>query len=376
MRVLIAVDKFKGSLTGVELAQELACGLRSASKKGVNIAVCGIADGGDGTVAAALGAGFNEQTARVTGPAGEKVLASYAYRGSDATAVVEIAQACGMSLLGEKLLPARATTYGVGELLLHALERGAKRIIIGLGGSATTDAGVGMLRALGAEFAGVTAGFVHGCDDLAGVSGADLSGIDERFFETEIIVACDVNNPLLGADGAAAVYAPQKGASAAQVRQFEQSLRLAADAVERALGVRPGSYRDLPGAGAAGGLGFACMAVLRARVCSGAELMFKLTGFYEQLATADLVITGEGKLDAQSLCGKGPTAVAAAAAARGIPTVAVCGVSELTAAQLHESGFAAVYQTVDNSVSLAESLRQPRALVRALGERVAHDFRL
>ncbi|MBT1034883.1 glycerate kinase [Canibacter sp. lx-45] len=376
MKVLIAVDKFKGSLSGAELAREIAVGLRENSRSDTVISVCNIADGGDGTVAAAVSAGFSEQRAQVTGPAGIPVRASYAYRASDATAVIEIAQACGLSLLEGELLPLTATSYGVGELLLHALDTGARRIIIGLGGSATTDAGAGMLRALGARFEGVAAGHIRGAKDLATLTAADLSEIDERIFAAELTVACDVNNPLLGENGAAAVYAPQKGATAAQIAQLENALELTANAVEDALKTPPGSYRDLPGAGAAGGLGFACMAVLGAKMRAGADVVFNITGFYEQLATADLVITGEGKLDAQSLCGKGPAAVAAAAAARNIPVAMVCGVSDLTPEQLADSGVAAVYQTVSDTVTVAESLRDPRTYVRAAAAQLARDFGL
>lgn len=300
--VLIAVDKFKGSLGGVELSQAIERGMRRELGEGFSARMCPIADGSDGTVDAAL-AGFTEIQREVTGPLSESVPARYAFETGSRTAVVEVAEACGLWRLAEaELDPMNATTFGVGELILDALDRGAQHLVVGLGGSATTDDGAGILQALGAKLYtsvdsnshddAVAREILHGGAALQDVVRVDLSEIDIRLKDLDVTVACDVRNPLLGVHGAAAVYGPQKGASEEQVLILDKALAHFAELVENA-SVSRETYSSLPGAGAAGGLGFACF-VMGAKMRPGVEVCFELTGFHEALDGADVVITGEG----------------------------------------------------------------------------------
>lgn len=382
MKVLIAVDKFKGSLSGVELSQELLAGItrQIGENSHLHTLICPIADGGDGTVDAAIAAGYTEVTCPATASLpgvgeGGTVLARYALDSSTGTAVIEIAEAAGLWRLDPDQLDTwRATSYGAGEIILHALDAGATRLVIGVGGSATTDGGAGMLRALGASFTDASGQeLAPGGGALADLAAVDVSGLDSRLAATEIIVACDVTNPLTGGNGAAAVYGPQKGATEEQVQLLDANLQKLADMVEGALNVSRGTYAEAPGAGAAGGLGFACLAALGATMRPGVDIAFELTGFNEKLPGADLVITGEGKLDTQTLQGKGPVGVVAAAREAHIPVVAICGANELDESAWRGAGFAAAYSVLGTGVTLQESLANPRPYVRALGEQVAAE---
>lgn len=366
MTVLIAVDKFKGSLTGVELSDAIAAGMRRVLGEDFIPRISPIADGGDGTVDAALAAGFIEQSVRVTGPAGSPVTARYALNSDTNTAVIEVAEACGIRLMDS--LDARgATTYGVGELILHAVDQGATELVIGLGGSATTDAGAGMLSALGVRFEGARQPeAVHGGAALVGVSRVDLSKLDERLNGVEFVMASDVTNPLTGKNGASAIYGPQKGASPGDVQELDELLENTARLIEEALDISPSTYRHAPGAGAAGGLGFACLSVLEAIMRPGVDVAFELTGFHEALEGADLVITGEGKFDEQTLQGKGPAGVAAAAGKVGARVPAVCGGFELTEDQWRDAGFDAVYSVLGMGVGLEESFANPAPTLSSL----------
>lgn len=375
MKVLIAVDKFKGTLTGAQLTEALAAGLEGAD--GCELIACPIADGGDGTVDAALTAGYTEVRCQVTGPfAGQLVAARYAYSETERTAILEVAQACGIASLGpEQLDTWRATSYGVGELLLHAVDKGAQKVVIGLGGSATTDGGAGMLRALGVNFWDLHGReLAPGGGALRELAGVDISGLDASLRGLDIVIASDVTNPLNGPHGAAAVYGPQKGATPEQVPLLDQNLEKLAVFVEESLNVSRGTFAQAPGAGAAGGLGFACLSVLSARMRSGIDICAELTGFYEALESADLVITGEGKFDEQTLQGKGPAGVANAAYRKGIPAIAVCGINELNQEQSQGAGFTAVYSvTADTPATLAESLANPVPYVQKLGSLIARN---
>jgi len=374
-RVVVAPDKFKGSLSAAQAAAWLSAGLASASADGdagVEIVRVPVADGGDGTVDAAVAAGYKRLDVTVTGPAGQPVAASLALR--DDTAVIEAAQACGLVLLppGE-LAPLTAGTRGVGELILAAVAEGARRIILGVGGSATTDGGAGLAQALGARLAD-DAGreLPPGGAALARLAALDVSGMLD-LSGIEFVLASDVDNPLLGPSGAAAVYGPQKGASPDQVLLLEAGLARWADAAEAA-GL--GSARDAPGAGAAGGLGFAAVLFLGARMRPGIEVLLELAGFAALLAGARLVITGEGALDAQTLRGKAPLGVVRAVAAHdpGIAVVAVAGRSHLTADELHAAGIARAYALTDLEPDIARCIAGAGPLLERLGERIAADW--
>jgi glycerate kinase len=370
--VVIAADKFKGSLTAAEVADRVAAGLAGGGFDGKTVSVP-VADGGDGTVAAAVAAGFRLAELQVRGPAGETVTAAYALRGD--TAVIEAAQACGLTLLPpDRLAPLSATSYGVGELILAARRAGARRIVLGVGGVATTDGGAGLLQALGAALAD-DAGrpLPPGGGALGRLADLDLSGLAD-LSAMDFLLASDVDNPLLGPTGAAAVYGPQKGASPAEVTVLDSGLRHWADIAEAAAAAGPA--RDAPGAGAAGGLGFAALVFLGARMRPGIELLLELAAFGSQLNEARLVITGEGALDAQSLRGKAPVGVARAVAEidPAIPVVAVAGRCSLTADQLREAGIARAYPLTDLEPDIARCLTEAGPLLERLGGLIAADW--
>ncbi|MEU4895536.1 glycerate kinase [Streptomyces sp. NPDC044780] len=376
-RVLIAADKFKGSLTAVEVAERVTAGLRRGAPRGgegLRIEALPVADGGDGTVDAAVAAGFERRTARVTGPLGGPVTAAYALRGS--TAVVEMAEASGLRHLPEGVFaPLTATTYGSGELLRAALDAGARTIVFGVGGSATTDGGAGMLGALGARFLREDGTPVApGGGALRDLATADLSGLDPRLADTEIVLASDVDNPLTGPKGAAAVYGPQKGASEDDVAALDAALAHYARVLERAVGTSAAEYALAPGAGAAGGIGYGALLGLGAAFRPGIEVMLDVLGFATALAGADLVITGEGSLDEQTLHGKAPAGVAAAARARGIEVVAVCGRLALAPAALGSAGIRRAYALTDLEPDPSRCIAEAGPLLERTAQRLAADF--
>ena len=367
---MIAPDKFKGSLTGAEVAARVAAGLKRGGFAGEAVRVL-VADGGDGTVDAAVAAGYQRVEEQVTGPVGEPVLASFAIR--DETAVVEAAAANGLALLPRGgLAPLTATTRGVGELILGAVGMGARRIVLGVGGSATTDGGAGLLQALGARLADASGHELPaGGAALGRLASLDLSALRD-LSGVEFVLASDVDNPLLGPSGAAAVYGPQKGASPDDVPLLDAALARWADVAEAAAG----RFRDAPGAGAAGGLGFAALAFLGARMRPGIEYLLDLVSFGTRLHGARLVITGEGSLDGQTLRGKTPAGVARAVAARdpSIPVVAVAGRCTLTGDELRAAGIAAAYALTEIEPDMARCFADAGPLVERLGERIAADW--
>lgn len=369
MRILIASDKFKGSATGSEVAAALALGIREVLPD-AEIEAVPVADGGEGTVDAAIASGFEAVMATVTGPTGESLTARFAARGAEA--IIEMAAASGLDVLpgGEKAA-LTATSRGTGELISAALDRGCTTIVLGVGGSANTDGGAGMLEALGVSLATADGPAAPGGAALARLVSVDVSGLDPRVAGTTFVLASDVDNPLLGDRGAAAVFAPQKGASADDVAALEASLSRFADLLESQPGVRPSA--DAPGAGAAGGVGYAALAVLGAHREPGIDVVQRLTGLADRIAVADLVITGEGSLDDQSLGGKTPLGVAAAATAAGKPVVAVCGRSTLTEAEATASGFRAVYPLSDLEPDPAASIANARTLLVRVGRRIAES---
>ena len=370
-RVLLAPDKFKGSLRATEVAARLSAGLTRAGFR-AEVVSLPVADGGDGTVDAAVSAGYRRVELEVRGPVGRPVTAAFALL--DETAVVEAAQACGLTLLApDELAPLTATSRGVGELILAATRMGAKRLVLAVGGVATTDGGAGLLQALGARLIGESgSGLPPGGAELARLATLDLSQVAD-LSGVEFLLASDVNNPLLGPSGAAAVYGPQKGASPRDVKLLEAGLARWADVAEEACGA---TARDAPGAGAAGGLGFAALLFLGARMRPGIELLLEMLSFGEQLDGARLVITGEGSLDAQSLHGKAPVGVARAAAAHDppVPVVAVAGVCGLSPAELREAGFAACHAIADIEPDLNRSIAEAGPLLEELAGRVAADW--
>jgi glycerate 2-kinase len=372
-RVLIAADKFKGSLTAVEVARHIAAGIRRA-RPGATVVARPVADGGDGTVDAAVAAGYAPREAEVTGPLGIPVQARFAMRGR--TAVVEMAQASGLTLLPpHTFAPLTATSRGTGELIAAALDAGARTVVLGVGGSATTDGGAGMLSALGAKLLDEDGDPVAlGGGPLRELATADLSGMDERLRSVEIVLASDVDNPLTGPKGAAHVYGPQKGADPVDVDALDAALDHFARVLEASAGARVARCAQAPGAGAAGGVGFAALLGLHATFRPGIEVMLEVVDFAKALGPADLVITGEGSLDAQTLHGKAPVGVAAAARAAGKPVVAVCGRLALGGAELRGAGIDAAYALTDLEPNVERCVAQAGPLLEATAERLAAEL--
>ncbi|MGA5274164.1 glycerate kinase [Streptomyces cellulosae] len=364
--MLVAADKFKGSLTAVEVAERVTAGLR-AVRPDLQVEALPVADGGDGTVAAAVAAGFERHEVTVSGPLGDEVTAAYALR--DGTAVVEMAEASGLQRLPEGVFaPLTASTYGSGELLRAALDAGARSIVFGVGGSATTDGGAGMLAALGARFLTASGEPVGpGGAALAEVATADLSGLDPRLRSVEFVLASDVDNPLTGPKGAAAVYGPQKGASPEDVERLDTALGHFVKVLDAA------GVAASPGAGAAGGIGFGALLV-GARFRPGIEVMLDVLGFASALERADLVITGEGSLDEQTLHGKAPAGVATAARAAGKDVVAVCGRLALAPEVLGRAGIRRAYALTDVEPDVAVCIAEAGPILERTAERIARDY--
>ncbi|GHE00943.1 glycerate kinase [Streptomyces alanosinicus] len=371
-RVLIAADKFKGSLTAVQVAERVTAGLRRVVPD-LQIEALPVADGGDGTVDAAVAAGFERREVRVAGPLGQEVTAAYALRGS--TAVVEMAEASGLQRLPAGVFaPLTASTYGSGELLRAALDAGARTIVFGVGGSATTDGGAGMLSALGARFLDEDGEPVPpGGGGLAGLARADLSGLDPRLSEVELVLASDVDNPLTGPKGAPAVYGPQKGASPDDVAALDSALAHFAEVLEASVGSRAAEYAAAPGAGAAGGIGYGAL-LLGARFRPGIEVMLDVLGFAPALERASLVITGEGSLDEQTLHGKAPAGVAAAARAAGKGVVAVCGRLALPEETLLGAGIERAYPLTSVEPDVATCIADAGPILERVAARIAEDY--
>jgi len=369
-RVVLAPDKFKGSLTAAEVGDALAAGMLDVLP-GLDVIKLPVADGGDGTVAAALSAGFEEIIVDAVGPTGEPVQAAYALHGN--RAVVELAAVVGLSMLpGGRLDPLTSSTYGLGLVIADAIRRGAQTIVLGLGGSASTDGGAGMAQALGARLLDADGhDLSHGGGALQGLARLDLRALRETLGSSSIMVASDVDNPLLGADGAAAVFGPQKGADTHQVEALERGVRRWSELVSRATGR---NEADRPGAGAAGGAGFAALALLNAKIRPGIELILELVDFDRRIVGADLVVTGEGSLDDQSLAGKAPVGVARAAARSGVPVVAVAGRLQLSPQQLRQAGIEAAYALTDLEPDLNQCIANASPLLRRLGAHVAKEW--
>ena len=371
LHVLVAPDNFKGSLSAAEVARHITRGLHAVVGDSLDVVPVPVADGGDGTLDAAFATGFHRVPLTASGPTGEPVETAYARRDSDA--VVELASVCGLQQLPNgQLDPLGATSLGVGQVLAAALDAGCRRTVLGIGGSASTDGGAGMLVGLGARVLDTAdTPLPRGGAALNGVASLDLSGLHPALNEAEFIVACDVNNPLYGPNGAAAVYGPQKGATEQDVATLDEGLRRWSRVVATATGH---DHSSDPGAGAAGGVGFAAVAVLGANLRPGAELVLDLVGLRDRLSGCRLVITGEGSLDEQTLAGKAPLAVAAAARAAGVDVVAIVGQSTLRPEAAHQAGISAIYPLTDLEPDVDACMANPGPLLERTAATVARDL--
>ena len=366
MNILIAPDSFKESLTSIEVSDYLEEGLKKANKD-FEITKMPLADGGEGTVkslVAATGGKIKEEV--VTGPLGDKVEAFYGILGDEKTAVIEMAAASGLPLVPEnKRNPLKTTTYGTGELIKAALDYGCTKVIIGIGGSATNDCGIGMAQALGGKFLDESGKQIgYGGQYLKDIEKIDLSELDSRIEKTEIEVACDVDNPLYGKNGAAYIYAPQKGASKSQVKELDKGLRHISEIIKKDLGKE---VNEIPGAGAAGGLGAGLLAFLGGKLRPGIKIVMESSKLREKMRDADLVITGEGKIDGQTCAGKTPVGVAGIAKEENIPVIAVAGTLADDAEKVYEHGIDFLYSIIDIPMSLKEALENADQLLIKTG---------
>jgi glycerate kinase len=375
MKIVIAPDSFKESLTAMAVANEIEAGFREIFPD-AEYRKLPVADGGEGTVQAMIDASGGKLVAlNVTGPLGEPVAAFYGLMGDGQTAVIEMAAASGLELVPPaQRNPLLTTSYGTGQLIRHALDAGARRFVLGIGGSATNDGGAGMLQALGGRLLDAAgADLAVGGGALNRLDRIDLSGLDARIKDCTVDVACDVNNPLVGPQGASAIFGPQKGATPEMVAQLDDNLRHYARIIAKDLGHE---VAEVPGAGAGGGIGAAMMVFLGGRLRPGSEIVTDAVGLDAAVADADLVLTGEGRIDGQTIQGKTPVGVARVAQRHGKPVIAIGGSLGNGAAAVHGYGIDAVFGSVSRPCTVEEALANAAANVRSAARNIAATLRL
>ena len=369
MRMVIAPDSFKNSSSAICVAESIEKGIRRV-KPDTQIVKVPIADGGEGTVDAILiGSKGQKVTLQVQGPLGKCVEAKYVLIDKE-TAFIEMAEASGLQLLSnEERNPMETSTYGVGQLILAALDRGASRIVLGIGGSATNDGGIGMAMALGVKFLDKTGHPIPvGGKGLAYIDRIDKSEIDPRIARTEFKVACDVKNPLCGPEGATAIYGPQKGATPKMVQCLEKGMQNYAKAVGHLL--EGSSYHEVPGAGAAGGLGMGLMAFCGATLHSGIDTILDMVQIEKYLEEADLVITGEGNMDGQSIYGKVPVGLAKRVEPFNVPVVAIVGGMGIGATKVYDHRIQSIMPLTNRPMVLEEAIKNVDILLQDAAERM------
>ena len=362
MQVVIAPQTFKGSISALEAAKAMESGVLRVLPDAETVLVP-VADGGDGTLETLVeGSGGDILEVDVTGPLGERLSAKWGAMGDGTTAVIEMARTSGLALVPLDLRdPLNATTYGLGEAIHRALDGGFRRFIIGIGGSATNDAGAGMAQALGVRLLNETGeNLPPGGAALSQLDRIDLTDIDSRIVESEFLVACDVTNPLTGPEGASVIYGPQKGATPAMVQTLDAALRRLAEVVRRDLGL---DIEQLAGSGAAGGLGGGLVAFLGGRLRAGVDIVMDTVGLDAKLTDADLVLTGEGELDYQTVYNKAPIGVAERAARLGIPVVAIAGTLGERYHLVHDHGIDSAASITSGPMGLAEASERAAELI-------------
>ncbi|MGA2141267.1 MAG: glycerate kinase [Brevinematales bacterium] len=374
MKIVIAPDSFKGSLSALEAARAMKEGVLRACRDAVagrlETEIVPMADGGEGTVEAVLSsAGGTVINADVTGPLGVKVRSFYGILSGNRTAVIEMAAASGLTLAPEGLRdPMISTSYGTGELIINALDMGCRKLLIGIGGSATIDGGTGMLMALGAGFYDKTGREIpRGGGGLISIGRIDISGLDPRIQETEIVAACDVKNPLCGPFGAAAVFGPQKGAAPEVIPLLDEGLAHFAGKIHEFLKIE---VKDIPGSGAAGGMGASLLAFLGAKIMPGIELIADATGLEEKIRNSDLILTGEGSTDSQTAFGKVPAGIGKIASKYGVPVICISGGIGEGAQTLCGSGIRALFGITGRPMDLSEAMKNAYELVSQTAENV------
>ncbi|MFT7827002.1 glycerate kinase [Priestia megaterium] len=375
MKIVIAPDSFKESLTALHVCEAVEKGIKIHFPN-AEISKVPMADGGEGTVQSLVDATGGEIIqARVTGPLGKEVEAFYGILGDGNTAVIEMAAASGLYHVPvDKRNPLITTTRGTGELILKALDHKVKHIIIGIGGSATNDGGAGMAKALGAKLLDANGAEIkEGGGSLDQLASIDLTNLDSRLAEVKVEVACDVDNPLTGETGASAVFGPQKGATPDMVKQLDRNLAHYAAIVGKEMGIH---IQSIPGAGAAGGLGGGLLAFLSAELKPGVDIVIKATELESYIKNADLVITGEGRIDGQTIYGKTPIGVAKTAKKHSVPVIAIAGSIGAGSEAVHEHGISALFSVVPGAVSLQEALEKADENIERTAKNVASVIRL
>ncbi|MET3133029.1 glycerate kinase [Oxalobacteraceae bacterium GrIS 1.11] len=370
MKIVIAPDSFKESLSAMEVALAIEAGFKEIFPDAQYDKIP-LADGGEGTVQAMIDALDGRRVAvAVRGPLGQPVAAFYGLMGDGELAVIEMAAASGLELVAPELRnPLLASSYGTGQLIRAALDAGARRLVLGVGGSASNDGGAGLLQALGVRLLDAAgAELAPGGGALASLERIDAAGLDPRLKDCSVDIACDVDNPLLGEHGASAIFGPQKGASAAMVATLDANLRRYADLIAQDCGVQ---LAHLPGAGAGGGAAAAMVAYLGGRLRPGSEIVNRATGLEALVREADLVVTGEGRIDSQTIHGKTPIGVARVARRHGKPVIAIGGCLSESAALVHEHGIDAVFGAVSKPCEVAEALREAAFNLRRAARNVA-----
>ena len=373
MKIVVAPNAFKGSLTASQAAEAMETGIRNILPD-AEVILVPVADGGDGLVDVAVDALDGKRLSlEVQGPREDTVQADYCVVESQKLVTIEMALASGLALLSpEKKDPMLSSTYGTGELIREALNLNTARINVGIGGSATNDGGIGMAQALGVRFLDASGKELPPVGkSLTAIAAIDISGRDPRLSRVKIEAVCDVDNPLYGPNGAAHVYAPQKGASPDQVEELDRGLQNLGKRIQEDLGI---DVNTMPGAGAAGGLGAGLHAFLGAELCKGIDLIFDLVGLHEKLAGADLALTGEGQIDFQTVFGKAPGGVGAAAKAQGVPCFAIAGSIGNNLGTLHETGINSVFSLCPGPMSLAEAMKLSKENISRVTEQAVRAF--
>lgn len=375
MKIVIAPDSYKESLTAMEVATAIENGFKQVFPNAQYLKLP-MADGGEGTVQSLVDAtGGSIFMATVTAPLGEQIEGFYGLMGDGKTAVIEMAAASGLHLVAPELRnPMKTTSYGTGELIKAALDHGVERIIIGIGGSATNDGGLGMAQALGVKMLdaqGDELGF--GGEELAKLARIDTSAIDPRLAKIALQVACDVNNPLCGKQGATQIFGPQKGATPEMAAQLDANLAHYAQIIKTQLAI---DVKDIPGAGAAGGLGAALIGLLGASLRPGIEIVMEAVNLSDMVKDADLVITGEGRIDSQTIYGKTPIGVALTAKRFSVPVIGIAGSLSADCGVVHQHGMDAVFSVVPSCVDLATAFSEAAQNIELTARNVAAVLRL
>jgi len=374
LKILVAPNAFKESLSAIDAARAIAKGVRRGLPN-ARVTEIPIADGGDGTLEAVIsGTSGRILKATVVGPLGTRLTAEYGVTGDGKTAVIEMSRASGLALVPTaRRNPMRTTSFGTGQLIQAALSRGVGRILLGIGGSATVDGGIGALQALGVSFLDRQGKPVrHGGTGLLAIEKIDLSRLQPGLKRVEILVACDVDNPLIGSKGAAAVFGPQKGATPAMVKQLDRGLAQLAILIAQTTGRQ---FEQIPGTGAAGGIAGSFLGLLGARLRPGSELVFDLLKLDRIVPRMDWVITGEGQIDFQTQFGKGPGMLARLAARHGVPVIGIAGSVAENAGELSRKGFTALFSITNRPMDLETAMQEGPRLMERIAEQVARLIR-